>query len=324
LKILIELPTWLGDAVMSSVAIENLIDSLNPKEVYFVGSFVSIEIFKAHPKATKYFVDNTKKANSRFKAIYKLAKDIGPCDLSITFRNSFTSAILLYFTNSKIRIGFNKGFRSIFLTHSYSYKDILSLHQVQKYSTLVKNYLNQDLTIDDLKLYFTPKSKTKKLLGINAGATYGSAKRWYPEEFAKVATQMSISHDILIFGSKAEEDICSDIATILDKNGIKNHTNLAGKTTIKELIENIASLDIFITNDSGPMHIAAAFKINTFAIFGPTNHLQTNQWKNPNENIIRRDMNCAPCMKRVCPYGHHDCMKLIKAEDVLIKIKESL
>ncbi len=62
------------------------------------------------------------------------------------------------------------------------------------------------------------------------------------------------------------------------------------------------------------MHIAAAYKVKTIAIFGPTRFKETNQWNNPNENIISKNLDCAPCMKRVCPLKHHDCMKKITAE----------
>jgi heptosyltransferase-2 len=306
---------------MCTPAIENIINSTNPKEVYFVGSFVSIELLKHHPKTSKIFIDKTKNSGNRYLNILKLAKDIGPCDIAITFRNSFTSALLLYMTKSHIRIGYKNGIRNLLLTNSF--KKTYNIHQVQKYNHLVNSFLNTNTKPIDTKLYIKPFDTDKKLLGINAGATYGSAKRWYPKEFAKVAISQSKTHDILIFGSPNEQDICNDIENILKENNIKNYKNLAGQTSIEELVKYIGSLDIFVTNDSGPMHIASAFKINTFAIFGPTRYKETNQWNNPNETIIRKKLNCSPCMKRVCPLGHHDCMKLITAKDVIEKIENN-
>jgi heptosyltransferase-2 len=323
MKLLIELPTWLGDCVMATSAIEHLIDTLNPREVYFIGSFVSIELLKNHPKRTKTFVDNTKeKKGLRFKNLSKLAKKIGFCDICITFRNSFASALLLYLTNSKIRIGLKKGARNLLLTHKY--KKVENIHQVEKYNYLVESYLGTKNSNKELKLYIDKIDTDKKLIGINAGASYGNAKRWYPEEFAKVAIEMSKTHDIIIFGSKNEKDICSDIEQHLREANINNYQNLAGETTIEQLVQNIANLDIFVTNDSGPMHIAGVFKIKTFAIFGPTKHTETNQWNNPNETIIRKEMECSPCMKRVCPLTHHECMKLITAKEVVDRIRGKL
>ena len=308
MKLLIEVPTWLGDTIMATPAIENLLDNYKNYEVTIFGSFVSTEVFKNHPRVSNIIVDDSKKKNNRYIALYKIAKEIGKFDITISFRSSFTSKLLLFFTGSNKR---------------YNYKKIKEeKHQVIKYNDFINHSLRLDNKAGDLKLYFTPFKYEKPTLGINPGATYGSAKRWYPNEFAKLAIKLSSKYDIVIFGGPGELDIASDIENILKENGVKNYQNLAGKTSISELIEKIAGLDIFITNDSGPMHVAAAFKVRTYSIFGPTRFKETNQWNNPNEHIITKNLECAPCMKRVCPLGHHDCMKLITAEDVLKVINE--
>jgi heptosyltransferase-2 len=105
---------------------------------------------------------------------------------------------------------------------------------------------------------------------------------------------------------------------------VTNYKNLAGNTTITELINKIASLDLFITGDSGPMHVAAAFQVPTVAIFGPTEDQETSQWMNKYSAIVKKNLNCQPCMKRTCPLQHHNCMKLIKAAEVLSVTKSLL
>ena len=175
------------------------------------------------------------------------------------------------------------------------------------------------LHTNNLKLNI--KHSSLPLLGINPGASYGSAKRWYPEEFAKVASELASQYDIVIFGGPGEKDISMDIEKSLIEKGVSNYQNLAGNTTIPGLINHISKLDLFITGDSGPMHVAAAFNIPTVAIFGPTKDDETSQWMNEKSIIVKKNLDCQPCMKRTCPLQHHNCMNLIKAVDVLSAVK---
>ena len=308
LNIFIELPSWLGDAVMTTAAIENIKKSYPDANITFFGSPISCEIFKPHPNAKHFIIDETKKSNFRLKTLFGLAKTLPKFDLAISFRSSFYSKALLYLLKSKYKYQYNK-------------KNFLG-HQVEKYCTFLNECIGADYTAGKLKLYFQklPVSKTK-LLGINPGATYGSAKRWYADRFSLVAKEFSNDFKILIFGSKKEIDIANDIEKELKKSNIKNYENLAGKTDIKTLAQTIAALDLFITNDSGPMHIACAYQIPTVAIFGPTNDKETSQWKNKKSKIIKKKLPCAPCMKRKCPLKTHECMKKITAEDVIKEAK---
>jgi heptosyltransferase-2 len=199
-------------------------------------------------------------------------------------------------------------------------------HQVEKYGNFVNDSLNTKFPVEKLVLhanYSKFKIQNSKLaLGINPGASYGSAKRWYPEEFAKVAAQLSDQYDIVIFGGKGEKDIAMDIEKNLIEKRVENYQNLAGNTSITELIDKISNLDLFITGDSGPMHVAAAFQIPTVAIFGPTKDDETSQWMNEKSIIVKKNLECQPCMHRVCPLKHHNCMNLIRAIDVLSAVKK--
>jgi len=307
MKLLIELPTWLGDAVMTTPSLENLFSNFKDAEVTIVGSYVSIEALKAHPRINRVYVDNTKKNGIRLVNVYKLAKEIGKHDLALSFRSHFYSKLLIYLTGTKKR---------------FVYDGKFSGHQVEKYQAFINTIIGRDDKPYDLKLYHSVKKYDKPTLGINPGATYGSAKRWYPEKFAEVAVELSKKFDIVIFGGHAEVKIANDIENMITKYGITNLTNLAGKTTIAELVSAIAGLDLFITGDSGPMHIAAAYKVPTVAIFGPTKHKETCQWKNLRSLIVRKELECSPCMKRACPIKTHECMKKITAKDVLEAVEK--
>ncbi len=289
---------------MATPAIENLIKTYPDAQITLLGSFVSTQAFQGYPNIKRVIVDDTKKSGNRYKNLISLAKSIGRVDLAISFRRSISSKFMMFFIKAKKKFNYRR------LTKK-------EIHLCIRYNDFVNKVLNLKNEVGDLKLYFKPFNYGKPTLGINPGATYGSAKRWYPEEFAKIAIEMSKKYDIVIFGGPAETNIAKDIENELVSKGITNYQNLAGKTTIPELIEKIAGLDLFITNDSGPMHIAAAYKVKTIAIFGPTKFTETNQWNNPNGEIVTKNLDCAPCMKRVCPLKHHNCMKNITAADVL-------
>ena len=321
MKILIILPNWLGDAIMSTPAIELLALEHPDARFTFVGSYASIEALKYHPLCHSAIVDETKKASNRFVATYKLAKELGEFDLAITFRNQIHSSLLLRFTNTVVCIA-KQSWHSIFLlSHTKKIKN--NQHLVLQYAQLAM--INSDLSYEnaqELKLYIRATQFDKPTLGINAGATYGSAKRWYPERFAEVASAFNDKFDILIFGGPNEIEMAEDIEKSLIASGVKNYKNIAGKTNIQELCSHIGGCSLFITNDSGPMHVAAAYQVPTVAIFGPTRYKETCQWMNQKSKIVREEMKCSPCMKRECPLGHHECMKNITASKVIEAVKE--
>jgi heptosyltransferase II len=306
MRILIELPTWLGDTVMATPAIENIVNYFINVEITLIGSFVAIEALKNHPKVIKTYV-----LDKNYINLYKTIKSLDEFEMLISFRSSYRSKFIKFCISSKRKYQFNKN-------------KFIKGHQVEKYNHFIDNVIN--ITSIPGKLILNPQKKTKdsknKLLGINPGASYGSAKRWYPKEFADVASDLSGHYDIVIFGGSNEKDIALDIEKYLIKKGVTNYQNLSAKTSINELISQIANLDLFITGDSGPMHLAAAYQIPTVAIFGPTNDKETSQWMNERSIIVKKNLECQPCMKRACPLKHHKCMKLIEASDVLRAVKK--
>ena len=303
-KALIELPTWLGDSVMATPAIENIINYYNDIEITFIGSSISTEALKNHPKVAEVIV-----LDKKYKSLYKIYNRLGVFDVYFTFRSSFRAKFLKFFVKSNNKYQFN----------SSKYQN---RHQVEKYADFVNDSLNIDYPANNLIIHTstTKDKKSYRTLGINPGATYGSAKRWYPNQFAKIAIELSYKFNIIIFGGTNEQSFAKEIEKILIKEGINNYLNLAGKISITALTNYISNLDIFITGDSGPMHLAASLKIPTIAIFGPTNDVETSQWMNPKSIVVKKNLVCQPCMKRTCPLKHHNCMKLIEAQEVIDSI----
>ena len=306
IKALIEIPNWIGDCVMFTPAFDNIINYYNDIEITIFGSSASIELIKKHPKVVK-----TLTIDSKNKFSYKTFAHLGSFDVFFSFRESIRAKIIKFIFSAT-----NK--------YQYSHAKYPKRHQVEKYVDFVNDCLNTNSVPGSLSCYLT-NSKNKgvsRILGINPGASYGSAKRWYPEQFAKIAIELSTDFDIMLFGSENELEFAKEIESNLVRNNISNYLNLAGKTSISELTNYISNLDIFITGDTGPMHLAASLKIPTIALFGPTNPIETSQWKNPHSVIIKKDLECQPCMKRTCPLKHHNCMKLIEAREVIDSIAE--
>ena len=306
IKALIEIPNWLGDCVMFTPAFNNIINYFNHIEVTILGSSASIELIQNHPKVVK-----TVTIDSENKFSFKTYNHLGSFDVFFSFRGSIRAKIIKLIVKAT-----NK--------YQYNHKKYPKRHQVEKYVDFVNHCLKTNFAPGILSSYLTNSNYkgSSKILGINPGATYGSAKRWYPKQFAKIAIELSDEYNIVIFGGKNELDFANEIEGHLTKSNISNYLNLAGKTTISELSNYISKLDIFITGDSGPMHIAASLKIPTIALFGPTNPLETSQWKNPHSLIIKKTLQCQPCMKRICPLKHHNCMKFIEAKEVINSISE--
>jgi heptosyltransferase-2 len=313
-KLLIEIPTWLGDCVMTTPAIENIIAKNPDAQITIFGSAIATQIFKYHQNIHKIVVDKSR--NKKFRLFYltRLAQKLGQFDAAISFRRTFSSKLFIYFSKAKL-----KG--------NYQRYDNKIIHQVIRYNDFINQIFSLNSRAGKLIIHqknhsINPQKNAEKIVGINPGASYGSAKRWQSQGFASVSSELANQYQIMIFGGAAEVDIAADIEQGLIARGVKNYQNLAGQSTVAELITHISKLDLFITGDSGPMHIAAAFQIPTVAIFGPTKDAETSQWQNENGVIVKKNLDCQPCMRRVCPLKHHDCMRLIKSLEVLEQVRK--
>ena len=306
-RVLIELPTWMGDCVMSTPAIKTLL-KVNPDvKLDFIGPDSSLQLLKNFPS-----LGNVYKLDKSLINMFKTTKNMDPYELAISFRSSLRSSLLLFLINSK-----NK--------HKF-HKNEYSGHQVEKYNSFINSIFGTSFSPEKQELFFARKSKissTKRIIGINPGAAYGSAKRWSEEGFIELIEILKDNFFTVIFGG-ANEKILSQ--KIRQKLGLQTqeYRDLAGKTSIQELIEYISNLDVFVTGDSGPMHIAAALNIPTVSIFGPTKDNETSQWMNKKNVIVKLDLDCQPCMQRECPLKHNNCMNMIDANMVYREIRRLL
>jgi heptosyltransferase-2 len=152
------------------------------------------------------------------------------------------------------------------------------------------------------------------VIGISPGAAYGNAKRWLPDRFAEVArTFQPFSAAVLVFGSPSERPLCEEVAASLLRCGIQTR-NLAGETSLREFIDLAAACRLFLTNDSGAMHVATALGVPTVAVFGATDDATTGPI-GPLARVVREHAECSPCLLRDCPIDHR-CMTRVTAGKV--------
>ncbi|STP09519.1 lipopolysaccharide heptosyltransferase II [Helicobacter cinaedi] len=195
-------------------------------------------------------------------------------------------------------------------------------HKILMPNEILEALSTKPLTLISHSIDIAP-SPNKPIIGINPGAAFGSAKRWEQSHFVSVIEYfLDKAYQVYLFGSSAESSANTDIA-----NALKNHKNLqffhnlTDKTNLSELIDHINAVNVFITNDSGPMHIATALKTPIVAIFGPTDINETAPYTPSHTEqsiaLLHANLPCSPCKKRECPLKHHNCMKLISPQEVI-------
>ncbi|MDC4223303.1 MAG: glycosyltransferase family 9 protein [Candidatus Manganitrophus sp.] len=156
-------------------------------------------------------------------------------------------------------------------------------------------------------------ARWEQVIGINPGAAYGSSKRWDPARFAAVADRLAVRYSarVVIFGGPAEIAISEEVRRNMKHPAVV----MAGKTTVRMMMALISRCRLFITNDSGPMHIASALGVSVVAVFGPTNPDATSP-AGTDDLIVRNKVDCAPCTHRECPIDHR-CMTGVSVEAVV-------
>jgi heptosyltransferase-2 len=254
-------------------------------------------------------------------------------DAAILLQNAIEAAIIVLAAGIPLRAGYDSDARGLLLTHRvHCTEEIRKVHQIDYYLEMVKalgcvpvdremhleSKINP-LDVQDILRKFIPETK-KTVIGIAPGATYGPAKRWFPDRFAAVADKLNehFSSQGIILGGKADWEVAQEVQKLARTKLI----NLAGKTTLREAIYLIFQCRLFISNDSGLMHIAGALNIPTIALFGSTNPVTTAPAGNQSV-IVRREVSCSPCLKETCPTDFR-CMRLISVEDVLTAAQKLL
>lgn len=332
-SILIRMPNWLGDLVMATPIIKAVGQKFPDAKITVMCLSQFAEVFRNDPHVHELLAfkkpSGWLRDSKNSDLIDQLKK--GKYDLGILTTNSFSSAYLLWRGGVKERIGFSKDFRRFFLTCTVPQpENAEKMHQVLQYQELLaplgipNRGLNPELFVTEEEKLHTKSflanhgfKKDSILVGINPGAAFGSAKCWPPERFRKLARILVQNPHIFVafFGDKGGKELVNQICEGLPGQVI----NLAGSTTIRQLMSFISVCDVFLSNDSGPMHVASALKIPLVAIFGSTSDVKTGPFKKA--SVIHKHVSCSPCYKRVCPIDFR-CMTRIQVDEVYNEIEK--
>jgi heptosyltransferase-2 len=154
----------------------------------------------------------------------------------------------------------------------------------------------------------------RPVIGVSPGAAYGTAKQWLPERFAEAASTLAsrLQADVCLFGTKTERSLCEQVARMFPNVNVHN---FAGQTSLGDFIELAAACHVFLTNDSGSMHIVSALGVPSVTVFGSTNPVTTGP-TGPSALIVREPPPCSPCLLRECPIDHR-CMTAIQPARVV-------
>lgn len=329
-RILVRSTNWIGDAVMTTPALAALRCHYPNAEIVLLANALVAEMFQFHPSVDRVIVYDKKGWHQGLKGMLRLVKEIRAeqFDGAFLFQNAIEAALIAGLARIPRRAGYTTDGRRLLLNYpvKVTAADKL-LHHSDYYLGLLTRL---GITGGDGKLCLACSDAEQQwaqsilpgnnIITINPGAAYGSAKRWLPERFAAVGNFLAKRYDarILLTGGPGEIEIGNDIAAAMDCHPV----NMIGKTSVREMMALLAQSRLLVTNDSGPMHVAAAFSTPIVAVFGPTDHTTTCP-ASENVKIVRKQIDCAPCLLRQCPTDHR-CMVEITAADVITAACELL
>jgi heptosyltransferase II len=327
LKILVRATNWIGDAIMSLPALRAIRERFPDAEITVCARPWVSALYRGERS-----IDNVIPLRGRLETIRILRR--GHFDLGILFPNSFDSAAVLKLAGVKRIVGYARDGRSFLLTDAIAVPKAgeIPVHERFYYLELLRRagFLEtipdtQEIRLDGIgelrangEKLFEARGLKLPAIGVSPGAAYGSAKRWLPERFAESAARLAaeLGGSVAVFGSAAEKALCGEVAEAA------RGCNFAGATTLREFIEMTAACRVFLTNDSGAMHIASALGVPSVTVFGPTDETATGPL-GPAARLVREPVDCAPCLLRECPIDHR-CMTRVTADRVAQAAQELL
>lgn len=337
MHIIIRMPNWIGDLVMATPILADVRNKFPTASITAMCCRPLCDLLLKDPSIDELFCF-TKSSNDfsrrqdRRDVIAKIKG--GKYDVGILLTNSFSSAWWFWQGGVKRRIGRAQSLRRWLLTDPLprvkkgaehevvTYKRLLGPLGISVSSTAPKLYFDAE-EVKTAKILLTQRGYVdgKRLVGINVGASYGSAKCWPPERFRLLALDLLQEKDLYIvfFGDAETSKLVKEIMRGLPSRAM----DIAGVTNLRELGCLIQACHLLVSNDSGPMHMAAAVGTPLIALFGSTDPNATGPY-GAGDSVIDKRVACSPCFKRVCPLKHFRCMEEIGVDEVSAKARALL
>lgn len=343
-RILIRGTNWVGDAVMSIPVLKEIRRLYPDARISLLVRPWVRDVYAAADFVDELIALDKQGRHEGLAGLWNLGRELRRrrFDMAVLLQNAFEAAFLAWLARIPVRIGYARDFRRLLLTHSCRIDaEILKVHQVYYYLQILSQaglleprlwrnpgysfslsvpVRESDCLAAKRILMDRGVRQGDVLVGLNPGASYGGAKRWLSERFAQVADALSSDGDIrvVIFGARNERAIAEQVALQMKRPS----TVLAGETTLGQLMALIRQCSLFITNDSGPMHLAAALGVPQIAIFGSTSEIATGPC-HPGAKVIKHPVPCGPCFLRECPTDFR-CMTGVTVDEVLAAARDKL
>jgi heptosyltransferase-2 len=253
----------------------------------------------------------------RWAAIHDLRRQ--QFEAAVLLQNAFGAAAVAALAGIPRRIGYNRDARGWLLTDAIRVPrpGEIPPHQSFYYLELLRRagLVTKPLPAEPLVRLEGRTTPTQPTVGVSPGAAFGGAKRWLPERFADSAIEIAgaIGARVWIFGTREEQPIAAEVTSRVSGAGLEVE-DFCGRTSLREFIDRAGACTVFLTNDSGSMHIASALGVPTVTVFGATDHIATGP-TGPLARIVREPVDCSPCHLRECPIDHR-CMTRVSSTRV--------
>lgn len=334
MRILVRAPNWLGDAVMALPALRALQGALPEASITVLARQWVAALFRQELYVERVIVCAEPRGLNGWPGEVRVARLVreGRYDWALVLPNSFESALVPWLAGIPRRTGYNRHGRGLLLSEAIAFPErgAIPLHESYQYLELLRRAGVIAALPDRAPLLLASldnvRNKGKELcdalgiqqpvIGVAPGAQNSRAKQWPAERFVEAAGRLAeqLQAEVAVFGSATERPLGQAVAARLRQRGCPA-INLAGETSLEDFMALASACCLFLSNDSGAMHLASVLDVPTVAVFGPTEWFATAPL-GPRAVIVREPVECSPCMLRDCPADHR-CMRRVSAARVV-------